>query len=158
MKIKKFIVALSVASLTLASAGSASAVTHGGSKVGAGNHEQKISAVDAISAYGVAVANYTAASAALAENPNDKKLKKAAKKSSKQMKAAFRVAKKAIAGEFKSAVKTAKKAYRASVKGNRDKAEIVTAAQAVRDAAISAATTLRDSLTAQLNNLKPVSQ
>lgn len=158
MKFKKLIAALSVVTLTLVSAGSASAVTHGGSKVTSGDHKQKISAVDAISAYGVAVANFTSATAALASNPNDKQLKKAVKKSSKQMKSAYRTAKKAIAREFKSAVKDAKKAYRNSVKGNRGKAEIVTAAQAVLDAAISAATTLRDSLTTQLNGLKPANQ
>ena len=147
------VVAISTALIgTSAPAISATTSNH----VVASAHAKKLTAQDAITKYQKAAATYTSTKNLLAENPNDKQLKKSLKKATRQMKKFYREAKRAIAKEFQTAARLAKKNLKLAIKGKKNQADVVAAAKAVCAAAVAEASSIRDSQTALLDSLRPI--
>ena len=112
----------------------------------AGTHKTKGKAETsqtAVSKYQTALSAYQAASDVAKATPSKKATREVAKKYGKAI-AAYKHAKQVIAKNFSTAVKKAKADYKAATKGKTDRADVVAAATATRDAAIASATAARD--------------
>lgn len=97
-----------------------------------------------VASYQAKLATYTAAKAAAAADPANKKLKKSVQKTRSAAVNEFKAAKKSIGKTFQTTVATAKKNFKASSKSVADRA--------TRDAAIAQASADRDAALALLGS------